>query len=47
MRWHVSNNPYGEHWAAGDVIGCCLDLDAGTMRFYRNGRDLVSKGMRL
>ncbi|KAL4425495.1 hypothetical protein ABPG75_009511 [Micractinium tetrahymenae] len=40
MRWHSSNNAYGEHWAAGDVVGCCLDLDAGTMRFYRNGRDL-------
>jgi len=27
---------------AGDVIGCCLDLDAGEMSFYRNG---VSMGV--
>lgn len=40
MRWHASNNAYGERWAPGDVIGCCLDLDAGSMRFYRNGKDL-------
>ncbi|KAI7841821.1 hypothetical protein COHA_004350 [Chlorella ohadii] len=40
QRWHVSNNAYGEQWAAGDVIGCCIDLDAGSMRFYRNGKDL-------
>lgn len=38
--WHVSNVPYGEQWCAGDVIGCCLDLDAGTMRFQRNGADM-------
>ena len=41
FRWNVSNHAYGEFWAAGDVIGCCIDLDAGTMRFHRNGRDLV------
>ncbi|KAL4860036.1 E3 ubiquitin-protein ligase RNF123 [Chlorella vulgaris] len=40
MRWHVSNAAYGEHWTAGDVIGCCIDLDAGSMRFLRNGKDL-------
>ena len=40
MRWHVSNRAYGEHWAAGDTIGCCLDLDAGTVSYLRNGRDL-------
>jgi hypothetical protein len=44
MRWHVNNHPYGEHWAAGDTIGCCLDLDGGTMRFLRNGKDLVRGG---
>lgn len=41
MRWHTSHAPYGEQWAAGDVIGCCVDLDAGRMSFYRNGKDLV------
>lgn len=34
--------PVLPQWAAGDVIGCCIDLDAGSMRFYRNGKDLVS-----
>lgn len=32
-------------WAAGDVIGCCIDLDVGSMRFLRNGKDLVSSGL--
>ncbi|CAN8001155.1 unnamed protein product [Ixodes hexagonus] len=27
-------------WLAGDVIGCCLDLDEGAVHFYRNGRYL-------
>lgn len=34
--------PVLPQWAAGDIIGCCIDLDAGSMRFYRNGKDLVS-----
>lgn len=29
--------PYGEAWTQGDVIGCALDLDAGTVAFARNG----------
>ncbi|KAF5840602.1 concanavalin A-like lectin/glucanase domain-containing protein, partial [Dunaliella salina] len=36
-KWSVKASPYGQTWAAGDVIGCCLDLDAGEMSFYRNG----------
>lgn len=44
MRWHVSNAAYGERWAAGDTIGCCIDLDAGSMRYLRNGKDLVRSG---
>ena len=29
---------YGATWTtAGDVIGCALDLDAGTIAFYKNG----------
>ena len=28
---------YGEPWAQGDVIGCALDLDVGTVSFLRNG----------
>ncbi|GIL47203.1 hypothetical protein Vafri_4076 [Volvox africanus] len=39
-KWHVRCTQYGEAWAAGDVIGCCLDLDRGEATFYRNGRSL-------
>lgn len=31
---------YGETWATGDVIGCCIDLDDGNVSYYRNGREL-------
>ena len=44
MRWHVNHHAYGQHWVAGDTIGCGIDLDSGTMRFFRNGVDLVSAG---
>ena len=44
MRWHVNHHTYGQHWVAGDTIGCGIDLDSGTMRFTRTGRDLVSIG---
>ncbi|OQR69586.1 E3 ubiquitin-protein ligase RNF123-like, partial [Tropilaelaps mercedesae] len=36
-KWNVSNMKYGQCWLAGDVIGCCLDLEAGSVSFYRNG----------
>ena len=26
-KWNVSNMKYGVAWLAGDVIGCCLDLN--------------------
>lgn len=29
MKWNVRSTPYGEQWQGGDVISCCLDLDAG------------------
>jgi hypothetical protein len=32
---------YGDRYVAGDVIGTALDLDGGTITFYRNG---VSQG---
>jgi hypothetical protein len=28
-RWNVRARTYGRPWAAGDVIGCCIDLSAG------------------
>ena len=27
---------YGATWATGDVIGCAVDMDAGTIVFYKN-----------
>lgn len=33
---------YGATWTNGDVIGVALDLDAGTLEFYKNG---VSQGV--
>ena len=29
-----------KRWAPGDVIGCCIDLEARTVSFYRNGKSL-------
>lgn len=40
QRWNVTNNPYGSPWAAGDVIGVCLDLDKAEISFVKNGINL-------
>eukprot|EP00727_Mastigamoeba_balamuthi_P004538 m51a1_g14082 hypothetical protein (1074) ;mRNA; r:2004-6570 len=37
QKWSVHSAPYGLPWAAGDVIGSCIDLDAGEISYYRNG----------
>lgn len=39
-KWNVSTHKYGEPWLSGDIIGCTLDMDEGTIDFYRNGRSL-------
>ncbi|KAL0100684.1 hypothetical protein PUN28_019225 [Cardiocondyla obscurior] len=39
-KWNVSTHKYGEAWLTGDIIGCALDMDNGTIDFYRNGRNL-------
>ena len=31
-----SNSAYGNTWGLGDIIGVALDLDAGTVKFYKN-----------
>jgi hypothetical protein len=31
------SKPYGAAYTTGDVIGCALDVDAGTLEFYKNG----------
>ncbi|KAL5197301.1 hypothetical protein ABZP36_000813 [Zizania latifolia] len=36
-KWNNEPKPYGQLWATGDVIGCCINLDAGEISFYRNG----------
>eukprot|EP01113_Clastostelium_recurvatum_P010212 TRINITY_DN15028_c0_g1_i1.p1 TRINITY_DN15028_c0_g1~~TRINITY_DN15028_c0_g1_i1.p1 ORF type:complete len:1218 (-),score=158.09 TRINITY_DN15028_c0_g1_i1:25-3678(-) len=47
-KWNQACGTYGEKWAPGDVIGCCLDADQGEISFYRNGRALgvAFKGIR-
>ncbi|KAL5198175.1 hypothetical protein ABZP36_001687 [Zizania latifolia] len=39
-KWNNEPKPYGQLWAVGDVIGCCISLDAGEISFYRNGNFL-------
>eukprot|EP00339_Tiarina_fusa_P006459 CAMPEP_0117025884 /NCGR_PEP_ID=MMETSP0472-20121206/19078_1 /TAXON_ID=693140 ORGANISM="Tiarina fusus, Strain LIS" /NCGR_SAMPLE_ID=MMETSP0472 /ASSEMBLY_ACC=CAM_ASM_000603 /LENGTH=258 /DNA_ID=CAMNT_0004732727 /DNA_START=8 /DNA_END=788 /DNA_ORIENTATION=+ len=39
-KWSISPGTYGEDWAIGDVIGCCLDLEGNKITFYRNGKSM-------
>ncbi|RCV14083.1 hypothetical protein SETIT_2G398600v2 [Setaria italica] len=39
-KWNNDPKPYGQPWAVGDVIGCCINLDAREITFYRNGTSL-------
>lgn len=39
-KWNVSTYKYGDAWLSGDIIGCTIDLDAGILEFYRNGRSM-------
>ncbi|XP_050673064.1 E3 ubiquitin-protein ligase RNF123-like isoform X3 [Leptidea sinapis] len=36
-KWNVATSPYGVAWLPGDVIASCIDLDKGTLEFFRNG----------
>ena len=38
--WNVLRKAYGEYWSVGDIIGCALDLEEGTISYHRNGRNL-------
>lgn len=35
--WHVYTKNYGPYWRSGDIYGVCLDMDNGTIEYYRNG----------
>lgn len=35
-----TDQSYGDEWADGDVIGCCLDLEDKTVSFFRNGASM-------
>jgi Kip1 ubiquitination-promoting complex protein 1 len=39
-KWNLDNSPYGESWAAGDVIGTLIDFDEREITFYRNEKCL-------
>ncbi|XP_069116591.1 ryanodine receptor-like isoform X2 [Argopecten irradians] len=36
-KWYQGAEQYGKHWAAGDLIGCMLDLQDRTITFSLNG----------
>jgi len=36
-KWNMATGKYGEEWMAGDIIGCLIDMDAGTISYSRNG----------
>lgn len=38
--WHVYTKNYGPYWRSGDIFGICLDMDKGTIEYYRNGMAL-------
>ncbi|KAF1772112.1 Ubiquitin-associated domain [Phytophthora cactorum] len=38
QRWHGRSSPWGSKWKQGDVIGCGIDADAGTIIFSLNGK---------
>ncbi|XP_015890975.3 E3 ubiquitin-protein ligase RKP isoform X1 [Ziziphus jujuba] len=39
-KWNKEDEPYGQPWVVGDVIGCCIDLDCNEISFCRNGVSL-------
>ncbi|XP_076898856.1 E3 ubiquitin-protein ligase RKP-like [Bidens hawaiensis] len=40
LKWNLNAEPYGQTWVVGDVIGCCIDLDADEISYSRNGVSL-------
>eukprot|EP00892_Ulva_mutabilis_P009450 jgi/Ulvmu1/6878/UM031_0083.1 len=39
-KWNVRSSEYGARWAAGDVVGVGLDLEAREVKFWLNGESL-------
>jgi len=37
-RWHSMATEWGCRWAEGDVVGCLVDMDEGTVSFTLNGK---------
>lgn len=33
--WHVYTKNYGPYWRSGDIFGVCLDMEKGTIEYYR------------
>eukprot|EP01114_Cavostelium_apophysatum_P013673 TRINITY_DN3364_c0_g1_i4.p1 TRINITY_DN3364_c0_g1~~TRINITY_DN3364_c0_g1_i4.p1 ORF type:complete len:545 (+),score=110.15 TRINITY_DN3364_c0_g1_i4:209-1636(+) len=31
---------YGEYWSNGDIIGCSLNIEAKTVQYWKNGKDM-------
>jgi Kip1 ubiquitination-promoting complex protein 1 len=40
VKWNQGQQAYGQRWVTGDVIGTMIDLDKGTIRYWRNGQPL-------
>ena len=36
-KWSIKEEVFGPDWSRGDVIGAAIDLEEGTVSFYRNG----------
>lgn len=39
-KWNAMQQPYGEGWTAGDIIGTEIDFDKKEIKFWRNDKDL-------
>ncbi|XP_018914363.2 E3 ubiquitin-protein ligase RNF123 [Bemisia tabaci] len=39
-RWNVSTDSYGELWLTGDIISVTIDLNIGSVNYFRNGHPL-------
>ena len=37
-RWHKDATEWGSKWKVGDVIGVGVDMDEGTVSYWRNGK---------